>query len=206
MNKYLKKIITIIKSPSLLVGFTRGLSKGFLYIMYYRFFRNNVKIKFPFFVYGDLLIKGPGSVFIDRGCSVYLSALDHVNIITLSKNAEVRIGKSCTLAGVTVRCNNRVELHDHVMTATNLIQDFMFYSKPDDFDSMPVVIYSNVWLGAQASVLSGSSIGKNSVLSNQAVSFNFEVKKDRLASGNLIKRALPIAKILKLSAITKEIK
>lgn len=196
-----------VKSPKRAFRYSKALFKGSFYIFWYRVFRRNVKIKFPFFVYGKIIISGSGSVMIDKNCVVRINALEHTNIIMLSPEANVKIGKQCLLGGLTIRCYRSIEIKDKTMTAANLVQDFIFYSNPDkqmtrDLEnSRSIIIGKNVWLGGFASILGGSMIGNNSVLAAHSVCYNYSIPDNSFASGNPIKRTIPISRILKFSKL-----
>lgn len=176
--------------------------KGLLYVLFCRLFRRNVQIRLPFLVYCKrIVISGPGSVFIDKGCSIFTNSFDRLAIITLSPYAHVRIGKKCDLGGVTVRCHERVELGDQVLAANCLVQDFPILTdrscRPnvaeiDRSRASGILIGKNVWLAGQTIVLHGSTIGDGAVLSQGSVCCNFVVPKNHFAVGNPVYRSMSL--------------
>ena len=171
----------------------RAFVRGALYAAYYRLFRRNVRVALPFLAYARVAISGPGSVFIDRGCAVHLNAFEGLTIVTLSPDADVRIGKRCNLDGLTIRCINRVEIGDRVMSANCLVQDTLFSSgaaasrhggPPDLVLHRNVSVGGGAWLTSRTIVLAGSRIGKNSVLGLASVCLRFAVPDDHVAIGN----------------------
>lgn len=184
---------------------TPALLRGVYYILFFRFFRRDVVIRFPFFAYADVTIVGEGSVFIDRNCSVYLNVFRGMNIATFAPEATVTIGKSCSLGGLAIRCRKAVTIDDKTMTAYSLIQDTFFADKSFQvvlasvasvFVSSPVHVGKNVWIGGQGIVLSGSLIGENSVVGAGSVCHHIEVNQACLASGNPVRRPIPIAGLM----------
>ncbi|HPR73414.1 MAG TPA: hypothetical protein PLX41_07095 [Bacteroidales bacterium] len=183
-----------------------ALLKGVLYIIWYRIFRRNVIIKFPFMVYAPIKIIGNGSVYIGKGCSVFYSKHHGLTIYTLSKNAEVNIGEGCDLGGLTIRCISSVNVGDHTMTAVSLIQDVFIVNVPRNYSNQSrgdiifsgnIMIGRNVWLGGQVCVLSGSNIGDGCVLSASSCILDTKTSSDCLLVGNPVRRGMPIKGLLK---------
>ena len=204
-EKYLRFLINLILSPRALFSMVKSVLRGLYYIIWFRISRPNTVIKFPFLCFTKVDISGPGKVFIDRRCSVYMNTFDHLVIKTLSPDAEVRIGKKCNLGGQTIRCRGKVSIGDNVLTAANLIQDVMitshaaFHSMNENReDASEIRIGNNVWLCGQSLVLSGSSVGNGSVVGLNGLVHNAMIKDSCLVSGNPAIRPIPIDKILKL--------
>ena len=187
-----RKIIRALRSPiknsPLFLAFLRGT----FYIIWYRLWRKNVTIRFPFYAHTKVDIQGPGHVLIGRSCGAYPNGLEHLTILTLDKKSTVEIGKKCDLAGLTIRCRKRIRLGNRVLTARNLIQDFFLLSPeatkihdPDQQQNTATIeIEDDSWLAMQSTVLSGGRIGKGGVLAAQAVLYNNAVKEHSIASGN----------------------
>lgn len=179
--------------------------KGLLYVSFYRLFRRNVQIRLPFLVYCKrIVISGPGSVFIDKGCSIFTNSFDRLAIATLSPEARVRIGKKCDLGGVTIRCHDRVEFGDRVLAANCLVQDSPMSTFPsrhprtsemDHAWPSEIKIGNNVWLAGQTVVLHGSTIGDGSVLSQGAACCDFVVPSNHFAGGNPVCRTMSLGVI-----------
>jgi acetyltransferase-like isoleucine patch superfamily enzyme len=200
VKKIIKKALELcLHSPfarlSLLVAFLRGS----LNIFYYMFSNRRITIRFPFFVYEKVRIKGPGKVFIDKFCSVYPNAFDGLSITTFASSAEVRIGQRCNLGGLTVRCLYRIEIGDETMTANCLIQDKLTIHT--QIPVQPVNIGRNVWIGAQSCLLSGTTVGNDAVIAAGSVCFEVNIGDYCLGAGNPVVRALPIGRILSLKDI-----
>jgi len=153
---------------------------------------------------------GPGRVFIDANCSVALSIFKGLTIVTLSDAAVVMIGKNCNLQGLTICCRNRVEIGGETITAISLIQD-SFFVNSDEVKSKykiylaeqgEVVIGKNAWLSGDVIVLGGSRIGEDCVLSVGSVCKDIKINSYSLASGNPVKKGLPIENLMKLTGAT----
>lgn len=199
MKRYYDLFLKGLKSPQLVILRTKALFIGTLYIGYYRMFRRNVTIRFPFFVYYKVKIVGSGRVYIDRHCSVGAMALQGLTIATLSRSAEVRIGENCSVGGSTIRCHKRIEIGANTFTANCLIQDSLFvsnrttsnrYSK--EIAPKPVFVGKNVWIGLYSCILAGSVIQDDCVLGFHSVCFDKKIDRYSLAMGNPVNRALPI--------------
>lgn len=185
----------------LLKAFFRGL----LYVTFFRLFRRNVQIRLPFLVYCKrIVICGPGSVFIDKGCSIFTNSFDRLAIVTLSPAARVRIGKNCDLGGVTIRCLNRVQFGDRVLAANCLVQDSPMFTLPSPHPSTfeiehrwpaEIKIGNDVWLAGQTVILHGSTIGNGSVLSQGSACCGFVVPSNHFAGGNPVCRSMSLGVI-----------
>lgn len=183
----------------------RAIFVGTIYILYYRIFTRNVKIGFPLIAYGRVSITGPGEVVIAKKTTVAENVFRGLVIVTMTKQARVKIGGKGLLAGLTIRCAERVEIGERVMTALSLVQDRFFVNSigsrtgsPDLLDSKPVRIGNNVWLGGHVCVLRGSDIGDDCVLSAGTVCSDIKMDRYTLGSGNPMRRALPIEQMLLL--------
>jgi len=178
--------------------------------LYYRVFRDNVKICFPFLAFVKVTILGPGTVFIDKGCHAQKNVFRGLTIVTHSADSLVSIGAKSLLGGLTIRCHERIELGKKTMTAVSLLQDSLIYNA-DEVSSQvdtniflrpsPVILGANVWLGPDSIVLGGSKIGNDSVLAAGTWCFGNQIGDYCLVSGNPAKRPVPIDKLLKLKGL-----
>ena len=123
-----------------------------------------------------------GSSFLERNVSVEASNDSKVTIINsyISEGTHIKadnggtifikdsfIGKNCVIVAI-----DRIEIHENCQVAEMVvIRDQNHLHHLDDtpvhqlgFQNAPVIIGSNVWLGAKASVLQGVKVGKNSVV------------------------------------------
>ena len=199
-NKYLNYILNLLENPKSLFSTIIALTRGCYYIAWYKLIKKNVTIRFPFLCHSKVEIIGPGKVFIDRRCSVWMNTFEHLVIQTVSPFAEIRIGKNCTLGGLTIRCRNGIWIGDNVMTAANLVQDIPMISASAamELKKSPITIGHNVWLGGQAIILYNTEIGDRSVAGSNALLYNTTVGEDYLCVGNPTLRPVPIKNILSL--------
>lgn len=193
-----------------LILYFPAIVRGIIYILYFRFFRKNVKIGFPFLAFTKVKIIGPGIVVIDKGCHVQKNLFRGLTIVTRCVDSLVSIGAKSLLGGLTIRCHERIELGRKTMSAVSLLQDSLFYNA-DNVSShvdagislrpKPVFIGNNVWLGPECIVLRGSEIGNDSVLAAGTMCFGNQIGEYCLVSGNPAKRPMPIDKLLKLKGL-----
>lgn len=199
-----------LNNPTYTLKIIRALVRGTFYSVFYRLFKKNIRIKLPFKAFAKVRIVGPGRVFIDANCSVDLSTFKGLTIVTLSDSAVVTIGTKCNLQGLTICCRNRVEIGAQTITAISLIQDSLFVNDDEvksKFNKYPteqgeVVIGDNSWISNDVIVLGGSRFGEDCVLSVGSVCKGITIKSYSLASGNPVKRGLPIENVLKITGAT----
>ncbi|NPV03132.1 MAG: acyltransferase [Syntrophaceae bacterium] len=184
----------------------KALVRGTLTALYCKIAKPRVKIEFPFFMYEIFRVNGPGRVFIGSQCSIYPNIFDGVSIVTLDRESEIRIGRHCSLGGVTIRCRKKIEIGDRVMAGQSLIQDSMFTecqgtsekAMPQEMLPRPIRIGNNVWIGAQTCILGGTTIGDDSVVSLGTVCFGNVIEEYRLASGNPSLRPVSISRLMRM--------
>ena len=204
--KYVNYIWHLLRRPSEGLSFIMAFVRGTLYIFWYRLTKRKVIIRFPFLCYAKVCICGTGSVLIDRWCTVHMNTFDHLNIMTLSPRASVKIGRNCTLGGLTVRCGNKITIGENVLTAANIIQDVTVcenYRKTDKGASsskshIEITIGNDVWLSGQAIILQESRIGEGCVVGLNCVFYRAEAECHSLNIGNPALRSVPISKIQSL--------
>ncbi len=203
-SKIGKNLRRAVREPAVVLRYGMAFAKGAFLIGWYRLFRPNVRIGFPFLAYAKVTIRGPGAVTIGRGCNVFNNVYRGLTIVTFSEAATVTIGDSCALGGLTVRSHDRVTIGSGTMTAYSLVQDAPFSdmakAKSAAGDALtppsPVEVGENVWLGGYSIVLGGSRIGNDCVLGACSVSRAIEIEEYRLGSGNPVKRGFPIPQLL----------
>jgi acetyltransferase-like isoleucine patch superfamily enzyme len=138
-------------------------------------------------------------VRIGRHTGVY-----HGCFFELGPSGEVDIGNYCTLVGAIINTNARVEIHDYVFLAHEVViaDDFAAapfgdprvgpYAVPPrgldearnrDPVATAVIIGENAWIGARSTLLRGARIGRNGVVGAAAV-VDFDVPEDAIVAGN----------------------
>lgn len=212
MSNFAKFVKLFRENPYAAASLVKAFLRGSVNILYYKCVNPRVVIKQPFFVYEKFEVSGPGRVCIDANCSIFPSVFRGVSIITLTPQAEVRIGNYCSFGGMMIRCQREVEIGDRAMAGYSLIQDTLFtedlnlcennYGQNAQTDS-GVKIGKNVWIGAHSCILQNTRIGDDSVISLGAVCRNMEVKDYHLASGNPCRHSLPIARIVQYRGASK---
>lgn len=196
-----KKIIEKLREdPRVLLDYCLPLLRGTCYALYFRLFRRNVRIRLPFYVTDRVHISGPGKVSIDWGCHVRALSFDRLNIVTLSPDAEVVIGRRCNFGPLIIRCGKKIVIGNEVMSANCLIQDTPFFtSTPAALEpgiaAAPINIGDGVWLSDMTMVLAGSGIGTHGVMSRGSVCHQFNVPENRVAFGNTVIGALDASRL-----------
>ena len=204
-----KLVEKLRRDPKSLYHYGKAFIRGYFFVIFCRLFRKNIIIKPPFCVYYKITICGPGSVFIDKNCSVFANSFDGLTIATLSESSLVYIGKGCDLGGVTIRCRGQITIGERSLFANCLIQDTLFISDLIDSKSSKDILLSSaevnigdrVWLTDQTIVLGGSKIGDESVLSAGSLCFNRNIPKSHLATGNTIFISMDIDRVEKMVGI-----
>jgi acetyltransferase-like isoleucine patch superfamily enzyme len=203
----MRRLRTFIENVKYVLSVVMALLRGCWYIVYYRFSRRDVHIGFPFKAFAPVRIFGPGSVIIGRHCAALNNVFRGLTIVTLSETSRVNIGQGGHLGGLTIRCRNSVTIGDRIMTAISLVQDeslIHLHAQAQGVNNLQppeaktVAIGNNVWLGGDSIILGNSRIGSDCVVAAGSCCHSVEVGEYTLASGNPMKRPLPIDRLLKL--------
>lgn len=196
-----RKIVEKLREgPAGLLAYGVPLLRGTYCILYYRLFRRNVRIRWPFYVHDRVHITGPGSVLIDWGCHVRALSFDRLTITTLSPEATVVIGSRCNFGALIIRCSRNITIGAEVMSANCLIQDAPFFSSPEavteaSIASANIEIGDGVWMSDLTMILAGSKIGAHSVLSRGTVCWDYHVPANRVVFGNPVLGVLDILRL-----------
>lgn len=95
--------------------------------------------------------------------------------IRVRDNAELSIGSGTTLnSGSIITCREKINIGNNVLIGPNVMifdNDHDYKSKNlfHNFITRPIVIGDNVWIGANALILKGTTIGENSVIGGGAI-------------------------------------
>jgi acetyltransferase-like isoleucine patch superfamily enzyme len=112
---------------------------------------------------GKMILK---NAHINNGCHIFCgqnaeliidSSFIGMNSVIVAKE-KIIINKHCEIAEMTVI---RDQNHKHDHSDTPIAQQGMV--------SSPIIIGSNVWIGAKATILQGVNVGKNSIIGANAV-------------------------------------
>jgi maltose O-acetyltransferase len=137
-----------------------------------------------------LVIKGPGRVVFGANVNAWAHEERNV-IITYDRDVTIAIGSNVRLNGVGLMARRGITIGDHCILGSTLLVDTDFHSLRRDratnphapVASAPIVVGENVWLAGQTVVLTGVTIGANSVIGFRAV-VTRDVPPDVVAAGN----------------------
>jgi acetyltransferase-like isoleucine patch superfamily enzyme len=150
------------------LGAGRALVRGSWYRLWSRIRGRRFSAGRNFRVFGRLVLRGPGEVSI--GDNVVLKG--RVTPWTYAPCARIQIGDNCRLDGVRFGCAESISIGPNCLLAESRIMDTDFHSVREDRRTNPeapvrtaaVVVEENVWVGAEAALLPGAWIGRNSVV------------------------------------------
>jgi acetyltransferase-like isoleucine patch superfamily enzyme len=121
---------------------------------------------------GRLIIRGPGRVIFGDDVRVGTT----VTPWTYDRDAVISIGSGSFLNGATFGCQREIRIGARAIIGRASIMDTDFHSVEVDRHRpgapvrvAPVVLDDNVWVAAQAGILPGTRIGRNSVVGFGAV-------------------------------------
>lgn len=123
-------------------------------------------------IFGRLDIRGPGTVEIGHGVIIDM----RVTAWTHARDAKITIGPHCFVNGTRFGCAMEITVGRDSILAEAHIMDTDFHStavnrwSPEaEVRVRPVRLADNVWVAANAGLLPGTTIGKNSVVGFGAV-------------------------------------
>jgi acetyltransferase-like isoleucine patch superfamily enzyme len=116
------------------------------------------------------------------------SGVYHGTHFELGPDAEVRIGRWCTIVGAIIATNGRVSIGDYSFLAHEVVLAADDFGRPPAGEgaatvSQSVEIGENVWIGARAIVLGGARIGDDAIVGAGAV-VRGDVPPGGTAAGN----------------------
>jgi acetyltransferase-like isoleucine patch superfamily enzyme len=121
---------------------------------------------------GRLIIRGPGRVIFGDNVRVGLT----VTPWTYGPGAVIVVGHDSFINGTSFGCQREIRIGAKAILGRASIMDTDFHSVEIDRHRAgapvrvaPVVLDDNVWVGAQAGILPGTRIGRNSVVGFGAV-------------------------------------
>lgn len=127
----------------------------------------------------------PRGVVIGRGASTYLGTM-----FDAGPNAQIRIGEYALIHGARLICDAEIEIGDHALISWNVVLmdtyrvpidaserrrelERVARRRPRTFDAdvgaKPIRIGRNVWIGFDACVLPGVTIGEGAVVGARSV-------------------------------------
>jgi maltose O-acetyltransferase len=147
-----------------------------------------------FRVEGRLIVRGPGRVEFGDDVTIGMT----VTPWTYHPDALISIGHRAYLNGTSFGCRQRIEIGADAILANARIMDTDFHSTHRERHTAdapirvaPVVLEENVWVAAQAGLLPGTRIGRNSVVGFGAVCSG-DYPADTIIGGNPARPLKPI--------------
>ena len=130
-----------------------------------------------------------------------------VILSTLRPGSRIRIGSHSGLSGASICAASLISIGDSCLIGANVtITDYDFHSlnpagrryntNPDDIGCAPVIIEDNVWIGMNAIVLKGVTIGRNSVIAAGSI-VSRSIPPDCVAGGNPARIIKPLPQSIK---------
>jgi acetyltransferase-like isoleucine patch superfamily enzyme len=107
----------------------------------------------------------PDSVSIGDHTGIY-----NGSFFDLGPSAHVRIGDYCSIVGAIISTNSELSIGDYVFIAHQVVIADHFAATPEGLlasssqEPQPIVIGSNVWIGARAVILAGAQVGANAIV------------------------------------------
>lgn len=110
--------------------------------------------------------------------------------IIIVKTGRLQIGRSAFIGfGTIITCRDSITIGDHALIAEYVTirdQDHRYGggtpTARNGFDTAPIVIGNNVWIGAKATITRGVTIGNNAVIAAGAVVIS-DVPADTIVGG-----------------------
>ena len=171
-----------------------AIARGYWYRGICRLFGRRFRAGTGLRIYGSLRVRGPGEVVFGANVSV----LGHATPWTYSDDARIVVGDRVLLGSARFGCIREITIGDDCILADVSIADTDFHSTRADRRSerapirvAPVHIARNVWLAQSATLLPGTVVGENSVVSSGAVCTR-QYPANVIIMGNPAKIAAPI--------------
>lgn len=97
--------------------------------------------------------------------------LDHPTILQTGKaNAKIKIGNNCGFSSVSIVCDVEVNIGNNVMCGANvIIGDRNDHEERYAKTPKPIIIDDDVWIGMNATIMGGVTIGKGSIIGANAL-------------------------------------
>jgi len=157
----------------------------------------NIEIHYPYKAMGPVLFKkyptskiiiGKNNSFRSSPTSNLVGINRSCAISTHSKSAKIIIGERCGFSGTIIGAYNQITIGNHVLFGANTtITDFDWHPVQrkgiTEMVSAPIVIEDNVWLGMNAVVLKGVSVGQNAIIGANSV-VTKSIPANAVAAGN----------------------
>ena len=119
-------------------------------------------------------------------------------VATHSDFASIKIGNECGLSGTVIGAAESIKIGNNVFFGANtLVTDFDWHAvdpehrKTGKPKSAPIVIEDNVWIGINAVILKGVSIGQNTIIGANSLVVK-DIPANVIAGGNPCKVIKPL--------------
>lgn len=156
-----------LADPALAFRRGRALAKGHWYKFWFRLRGFRFTAGRNFRVHGSLSLRGQGTVIF--GDDILING--HVTPWTQSAEARIVIGNNVMLGSTRFGCVKEIVIGDDCLLASAQFTDTDFHSVQANRRSdeapirvAPVRLERNVWIGENAAILAGTTIGENSVV------------------------------------------
>ena len=156
-----------LSDPALAFRRARALAKGHWYKIWFRLRGFRFTAGRNFRVNGSLSLRGPGTVIF--GDDIVING--HVTPWTQSPKARIVIGNNVMLGSTRFGCVKEIVIGNDCLIASAQFTDTDFHSvqanrRTDEapIRVAPVRLERNVWIGENAAILPGTTIGENSVV------------------------------------------
>ncbi|RPI79643.1 MAG: acyltransferase [Desulfobacteraceae bacterium] len=175
-----------LRNPWQALVYATALVKSFWYRIKYEKILKKAVFGKRVRINGKLIIRGPGQIIFgdDIRCAGVVTPFTH------RSEAVIKIGKKVFLNGTRFGAAKRIEIGSRCILADCRIMDNDFHSLSENRDSAeaavgvaPVRLGDNVWVGGQAGILKGVTIGENSVIGFGAV-VTSDIDANVVAMGN----------------------
>jgi acetyltransferase-like isoleucine patch superfamily enzyme len=162
----------VLRDPSAAWKVARALARGWLCKISHRLRGIRLEVGRDFRVYGRLVARGPGRIVIGSHVRIAMN----VTPWTYHPEALIEIGDGTFVNGTRFGCAQLIKIGPRCILAEAQIMDTDFHSiQADRHDPSArvrvesVTLEENVWLCAQAGVLPGTTIGRDSVVGFGAI-------------------------------------
>lgn len=185
-----------LAEPLVALGEVLAIARGMRFRAMSRVLRRRVTIGRNLRIDGKLMPRGPGRLVIGDNVRIGMS----VTPWTHSPDALIEIGSDCFLNGTRFGCAQAIRIGSRSIIGQSSIMDTDFHSIRADRHTedapvrvAPVVLEENVWVGAQAGILPGTTIGRNSVVGFGAVCAG-QYPADVVIAGNPARVVRPLTR------------
>jgi acetyltransferase-like isoleucine patch superfamily enzyme len=183
-----------LREPGKALSAAVALLRGQLYVLWYRVRGIRFRAGKGFRVYGSLDVRGPGEIIFGANVAVLGDATPH----TYTPGARIVVGNNVMMGTARIGCAREIVVGDECILAECSLSDTDHHSARADRRSplapvrvAPVRLGRNVWVGRDAAVLPGCTVGENSVLGHGAVVMR-SFGANLIILGNPAKVAAPI--------------